>query len=43
MEITNALSIFLGRCHISTSDFSSTATKTAVFALFLPVQPSNWY
>jgi len=29
--------------HISTSDFASTATETAVFALFLPVQPSNRY
>ena len=34
---------FLGRCHISTSGFTATATKTAVFALFLPVQPSNRY
>jgi len=32
---------FLGRRHISTSGFASTATETAVFALFLPVQPSN--
>ena len=31
---------FLGRRHISTS---STATETAVFALFLPIQPSNRY
>ena len=28
---------FLGRRHISTSSFASTATETAVFALFLPV------
>jgi len=28
---------FLGRRHISTSGFASTATETAVFALFLPV------
>ena len=34
---------FLGRRHISTSGFASTATETAVFALFLPVQPSNRY
>ena len=34
---------FLGRCHISTSGFASTATETAVFALFLPIQPSNRY
>ena len=34
---------FLGRRHISTSGFADTATDTAVFALFLPVQPSNWY
>jgi len=34
---------FLGRHHISTSGFASTATKTAVFALFLPEQPSNRY
>ena len=27
---------FLGRRHISTSGFASTATETAVFALFLP-------
>ena len=32
---------FLGRHHISTSGFGSTATKTAVFAVFLPVQPSD--
>jgi len=30
---------FLGRRHISTSSF----TSTAVFALFLPIQPSNRY
>ena len=30
-------SSFLGRRHISTSGFSATATKTAVFALFLLV------
>jgi len=36
-------SSFLGRCHISTSGFAATATETAVFALFLPVQPSNRY
>jgi len=35
--------IFLGRRHISISGFASMATKTAVFALFLPVQPSDWY
>jgi len=29
---------FWGRRHISTSGFVSTATETAVFALFLPVQ-----
>ena len=34
---------FLGRCHISTSGFAAMATETAVFALFLPVQPSNRY
>ena len=34
-------SSFLGRRHISTSGFAATATETAVFALFLPVQPSN--
>jgi len=34
---------FFGRRHISTSGFGSTATETAVFALFLPVQPSDWY
>ena len=34
---------FLGRLHISTSDFASMATETAVFALFLPIQPSDWY
>ena len=34
---------FLGCRHISTSGFGSTATEMAVFALFLPVQPSNWY
>ena len=34
---------FLGRRHISTSGFTSTATEMAVFALFLPVQPSNRY
>jgi len=34
---------FFGRLHISTSGFGSTATETAVFALFLPVQPSDWY
>jgi len=34
---------FLGCRHISTSGFAATATKTAVFALFLLVQPSNWY
>ena len=33
----------LGRRHIFTSGFASTATETAVFALFLPVQPSNRY
>jgi len=34
---------FLGRRHISTSGFASTATETAVFALFLPIQPSSRY
>jgi len=34
---------FLGCRHISTSSFTSTATEMAVFALFLPVQPSNRY
>ena len=34
---------FGGRRHISTSGFASTATETAVFALFLPVQPSERY
>jgi len=34
---------FLDRHHISTFGFGSTATETAVFALFLPVQPSDWY
>jgi len=34
---------FLGRRHISTSGFAAMATETAVFALFLPVQPSNQY
>jgi len=34
---------FLGRRHISTSGFGSTATETAVFALFLPIQPSDQY
>ena len=33
LEVTNALSIFLGRRHISTSGFASTATNTAVFCL----------
>ena len=36
-------SSFFGRRHISTSGFAATATATAVFALFLPVQPSNQY
>jgi len=36
-------SSFLGRRHISTSGFAATATETAAFALFLPVQPSNRY
>jgi len=34
---------FLSHRHISTSGFASTATEMAVFALFLPVQPSNRY
>jgi len=34
---------FWGRRHISTSGFASKATETAVFALFLTVQPSNRY
>jgi len=34
---------FLGRRHISTSGFASTATQTAVSDLFLPVHPSNMY
>ena len=29
-----------GRRHISTSGFASTATETAVFALFLPYSPA---
>ena len=33
---------FLGHRHISTSGFASTATETAVFDLFLPVQPSDF-
>ena len=33
----------MGRRHISTSGFAYTATETAVFALFLPVQPSDLY
>jgi len=28
---------FVGRCHISASSYASTATDTAVFALFLPL------
>jgi len=32
---------FLGRRHISTSSFTATATQTAVFALFLPIQPND--
>ena len=43
LEVINALSIFLDRRHISTSGFASTAFETAVFALFLPVQPSSRY
>jgi len=34
---------FLGRRHISTFGFASTVTVTAVFALVLPVQPSDRY
>jgi len=34
---------FGGRCHISTSGFAAAATETAVFALFLPVQLSDWH
>jgi len=34
---------FLGRHLISTSGFAAMATETAVFALFLAVQPSNRY
>jgi len=33
----------LGYHHISTSCFASTANETAVFALFLPVQPRSRY
>jgi len=33
----------LGRRHISTSGFGATSTEMAVFALFLPVQPSDRY
>jgi len=33
----------LDRRHISTSGFASTATDTAVFALFLLVLPSDRY
>ena len=32
---------FGGRCHISTSSFASTATETAVSALFLPIQTGD--
>jgi len=32
---------FLGRRHISTSGFATIATQTAVFALFLPIQPND--
>jgi len=42
-EVINTLSFFLGRRHISTSGFASAANETAIFALFLPVQPSNQY
>jgi len=42
-EVINALSIFLGRRHISTSGFDSMATEAAVFCHFLLVQPSNQY
>ena len=34
---------FWGSGHISTSGFASMATDMVVFALFLPVQPSNQY
>jgi len=34
---------FLGRRHISTSGFASTATKAALFALFLLIEPSDQY
>jgi len=34
---------FLGHRHISTSGFATTATKTAIFALFLTIHPSNRY
>ena len=34
---------FLGRRHIFTSGFAATAMETAVFALFLHVQPNNRY
>jgi len=34
---------FGDRRHICTSSFASTASETAIFALFLPVQPSNRY
>jgi len=37
------LFLFFGRRHISTSGFASMATETTVFALLLPVQPSNQY
>jgi len=33
----------LGRHNISTSGFAATATNTAVFALFLAVQPRSRY
>ena len=39
-------SLFLGRRHISTSGFASTATETVVFALFCPYSPAigtRWY
>ena len=36
--------VFLGgRRHISTSGFAAMATEMAIFALFLPIQPSDRY
>jgi len=40
---TKVNAVCLLRRHISTSGFAFTAMETAVFALFLPVQPSDRY